>query len=502
MLARCVLAALLPLAYASAQTLAGQIVEDHTGAPLPSVNILVAHPGDRFLAADLETDREGRFQAVLPPGEYRLEIVRPGYAGTNLRVTLVASGTTIAARMIKHGIISGRVYDQRNQPVTGATVYALPKPAGSQPVRPPGGYTMSAATNSRGEYRIHDLPPGEYYAVVSLGASTRAMGTSGRPSTAEGLGSQFVFYPTNTRPDVLAFAGGEDRRNIDFNILTGALFRISGKVEPKPEDTYFIIGLIDPNQPTLAVAVAESAADGTFSFSGIPAGSYRLVAASSARARNGLGFLLASQPVFGSARVSVSAMDLENVVVNPDAARTATFALKTSASCPTAVKLDLVPLEEWGSRLNRTIDLTVGQPAAISGLAPARYALTPSTTASACYLNSESMLDLSNGSPSATVDVQFAPAAEVRGRLDTNGRATGGFSVALAPAEDAKSIEIAVPDAQGRFSFAGLRPGRYRMAAFVSGQRIPDVTKMFEFEVRGGSNAEIDLIAPVPEVAR
>lgn len=502
MLARCALAALLPFAHVAAQTLAGQILEDHTGTPLPSVNVRVAHAGDRFLAADLETDREGRFQAGLPAGEYRLEIVRPGYASTKLPLTLAASGTSIAARMIKHGIISGRVYDQKNQPVVGATVYALPKPAGSQPVRPPGGYTMSAATNSRGEYRIHDLTPGEYYAVVSLGASTRAMGTSGRPSTAETFGSQFMFYPSNTRPDVLEFSGGEDRRNIDFGILTGALFQISGKVEPKPDNTYFIVGLIDANQPALALAVAESAADGTFRFTGIPAGAYKLVAASSSRARNGLGFLLAAQPLFGSTRVSVSTMNIEDVVVKPDATRTVTFALKTSPPCPAAVKLDLAPLEEWGSRLNRTIDLTSGQPAAISGLAPARYALTPSSTAAACYLSSESVLDLSDGSPADPVDIQFSPAADVRGKLDTSGRAASGFSVALIPAEDAKSIEITVPDAQGQFSFTGLRPGRYRMAAFVSGQRIPDVTKMFEFDVRGGSNAEIELIAPAPEVVR
>ena len=161
----------------------------------------------------------------------------------------------------------------------------------------------------------------------------------------------------------------------------------------------------------------------------------------------------------------------------------------------------MAPLEEWGSLLTRSIDLIAGQPATITDLAPARYALMPSSTASVCYLSSESILDLSTSSSSA-IDVLFAPAAEVRGKLDASGRSPRDFSIVLTSMEGAQSFELAVPSAEGQFSFSGLRPGRYRMAAFVSGQRLPEAAKMFEFEVRGGSNAEIDLVAPMPEVTR
>jgi hypothetical protein len=497
MLAQWVFFALLTSAIAHAQLLSGRIVEDHTNTPLPSVNVRVARPGEKFLAADLETDREGLFQATLPAGNYRLEIARPGYTSTKMPITLPAAGVNTTVRLVKLGVISGRALDQQNQPVASATLSALPKPPGGQPVRPPSGFVLSATSNSRGEYRIHDVPPGEYYVVASLGASTRAMGSAGMPATSSALGSQFVYYPNNTRPDALTFAGGEDLHNIDFNILIGALFRVSGKVDPKPDKTYFVVGLVNPDRPALAVAVAEAKEDGTFQFTGIPAGSYKLVAASSARARNGLGFLLATQPIFGVTSINVSTMDVGDIVIAPNASRTATFELKPSGGCPAAAKLDLIPLEEWGSRLNRSIDLVAGQPATITDLAPARYALSPSATASACYLAAETILDLSGSSPSGAIIVAFAPAAEVRGRLDAGGRSPGDFSIVLISAEGAQSFELGTPDREGRFSFSGLRPGRYRMGAFPVGQRLPDATKMFEFEVRGGSNAEIDLVAPL-----
>lgn len=495
MLARWVLLGLVFGTVAHAQTLSGRVVEDHTGTPLPSVNIRLAHPGDRFLAADLETDREGRFQATLPAGDYRLEIGRPGYTSSKLPVTLTAAGTNTTMRLIKLGTISGRVADQQNQPIGSATIYALPKPPAGQPIRPPAGYALSASSNARGEYRIHDLPPGEYYVVTSVGASTRAMGSMGMPSTSAALGSQYMYYPNNSRPDTLVFTGGEDRRNIDINILSTALYQVSGKVDPKPENTYFVVGLIHPDRPALAVAVTETPADGTFKFTGIAAGTYKVVAASSARARNGSGFLLAAKPIFGVTNVNVTSMDVADVVIAPNATRAATFVLKATGGCPMTAKLDLTPLEEWGSRLNRTIDLMAGQPSTISDLAPARYALTPSSTTSTCYLSSETVLDLSSASAGTPVNVEFAPAAEVRGKVDTGGRSPGEFSIALAPV-DAQSYELTSPNWDGRFSFAGLRPGRYRMAAFLSNERLPDATKMFEFELRGGSNAEIDLVAP------
>jgi len=57
-------------------------------------------------------------------------------------------------------------------------------------------------------------------------------------------------------------------------------------------------------------------------------------------------------------------------------------------------------------------------------------------------------------------------------------------------------VQMAPVDAQGRFNFSGLRPGRYHIGAYPAGGKLPNVTKLFEFVLRGGSNAGIDLAAP------
>jgi hypothetical protein len=500
MFARCLLV-LLCASAAWAQVFSGQVLEDHSGTALPSAIVRVARVGERYLAAELETDREGRFQAAgLAPGEYRLEIQRTGYASTKLAATLTASGTSVVARLIKRGIIAGHVRDQQGQPIPGAVVFALPKLKGTAPLRPPGRSTLNATADASGEYRIRNLPPGDYIAVTSYGASTRAMGSSGMPGTPAKLGSGFAAYPTNSRPDTLTITSGEELRNIDFTVLARPIFNVSGKVDPKPENAFFILGLIDPQQPGLAVAIAESAADGTFKFTGVPEGNYRLVAATTARARNGFGFLLPEKPIFGATRVNIAAQDVTGLVVAPDAERTVTFNLKNSSGCPPAAQLELASLEDWGSQLTRTASLKAGEPTVVTGLAPARYALSTPVAGATCYLESERTLDLGEAAPPGPLDVVYSPAATLRGKLDSGTRPASGFRIALAAGADASTFDLATPDAQGRFAFPNLVPGRYRIAAFVAGARV-EFSKMTEFEVRGGSNAEIDLAAP-QEVTR
>ncbi|MEO8097455.1 MAG: carboxypeptidase-like regulatory domain-containing protein [Acidobacteriota bacterium] len=501
MFLRSALVILLLPGLAWSQTLAGRVLEDHTGAPLASANVKVSRPGDRFLAADLETDRDGRFQAAgLPAGAYSLEISKPNFAGTKLTATLSSAGANLTARLIKRGVIAGHVRDLQGQPIAGAVVMVMPKSRGSEALRS-FGRTSTASTNvdTRGEYRIHNLPPGEYVAVVSYGASTRAMGSSGRASTPPNLGSGFLFYPSNSKPDTLSVTGGEEYRNIDFTIVTGAAYTVSGKVELPAPNSWFILGMMRTDQPGLAVAVAESAADGTFKFTGLPAASYRLVAATTARARNGQGFLLAETPVFGFTRVDIAGQNVEGIVVTPDAARTVIFNLRNAPGCPAAAQVELTPLEDWGSNLYRAVNVAAGKAASTSGLAPARYALTASGAGPVCYLESEAILDLAEGAPSAPVDLVFAPAATIRGKLNTGTKPTGAFAVALISSQDATAVEFATLDAQARFSFTGLKPGRYRMGPVPAGQKVPDIGKMFEFEVRGGSNAEIELAVAAEE---
>jgi hypothetical protein len=60
-------------------------------------------------------------------------------------------------------------------------------------------------------------------------------------------------------------------------------------------------------------------------------------------------------------------------------------------------------------------------------------------------------------------------------------------------------MEVAFPDAQARFAFEGLRPGKYRLAAqpatAARARWVADLEKMTEIEVLGGALTNIDLAA-------
>ena len=499
MLPRVIVPFMLAACAAGGATLSGRVVEDHTGLPLASATLRVSRPGQTFLAAELETDREGRFQAAdLPEGEYRLEVAKPNFGKTELPVTLGPGSSNISARLIRLGVITGRVHDVQNQPVAGVIVMAIAKPPGDSPLRPPGRNTPFLATaDARGEYRIRGLPPGDYVVVSTFGASTRHIGSMGRATTPDNLGSAFLFYPTNARPEVLPITGGEEHRNIDFTLQAGTLRTVTGKVETSKPEKWFWVGLVDPRQPSVSVAVADTDKEGAFRFNGIAEGSYRLVAVESARARSFAGGMPTQNPVFGQTRVNVGAQNVEGVTVQPNDARSVEFALVAATGCQTSTQLQLTPLEDWGSILDRTISVAAGKTAAVTGLAPMRYLLSTSPANAACSVETETILDLSETSPSAPVEVRLAAGAAVSGKLDTAGRPPASFAIVLTRAEDAGAVQIAPVDAQARFSFSGLRPGRYRIGAYPAGGKLPNIARMFEFELRGGSNAGIDLAAPL-----
>jgi protocatechuate 3,4-dioxygenase beta subunit len=497
MLLRPVIALVLAACAVWGATLTGRVVEDHTGLPLASATVRVSQPGQSFLAAELETDREGRFEAAdLPEGEYRLEIAKPNFAKSLLPITLGAAGASTTARLIRLGVITGRVHDLQNQPVAGAIVMAIPKPPGDAPLRPPGRTAYLATADATGEYRIRGLPPGEYVVVSTYGASTRHMGSMGRATTPENLGSGFLFYPTNTRPEILPITGGEEHRNIDFTLQGGTLHSVAGKVETGKPESWFWLALVDPRQPAVSVAVADTDKDGAFRFHGVPDGSYRLMAVENSRARTFAGGIPTPSPVFGQTRVNVGGQNVEGVTVRPELARSVEFALAAAQGCQTTTQLQLTPLEDWGSVLERSIQITAGQQVSVTGLAPMRYQISSNPANAPCYLESDAILDLGEAAPSAPVELRLAPAAAVNGRLDAAGRPPAEFAIVLAPAADPAAVQMTPVDAQGRFSFTGLRPGRYRIAAYPAGGKLPNITRMFEFELRGGANAGIDLAAP------
>ncbi len=165
--------------------------------------------------------------------------------------------------------------------------------------------------------------------------------------------------------------------------------------------------------------------------------------------------------------------------------------------------------EDWAAILDRQVSLNMGAEQTVTNVAPARYHLGVTSTGDVrtgdlCFTTAPQIVDLTSSTDPGPIVVSLAPAGSIRGRIDATGARPSDYAVVLIPAEafDAADVKIAFPDADSRFTFVGLRPGRYRIAAQPAAEAsksrwLGDLTKMLEFEERSGAPAEIELAAPL-----
>ncbi len=481
------------------ETIAGKVVQDDSGAPLASVEVRVSRAGVAGLVADLETDTGGQFSAPdLPPSEYRLEVSKPNYVSTVLRVR-EPGATTPLIRLVRRGVISGQATDAQGQAVRGAMVFAMVRAAAGEPFRPFS--HQFAPVDEHGQYRLYDLPPGRYAVAASYGASTVAVGSHGSTAITPNIGSGLRFYPDNTRPQFFTISGGEEIRGVDFVVAPAALYSVSGRVELPAPNVEFWLALTPPEQPALAVAVAIAERDGKFRFDGIPPGSYYLFASGPAIGR-GSGAMLGPEPFFGRIETDVGGQNVENILVTVQKGRSAGLILRTASSeqsnsCRSTANVTLSPLEDWGAMLERSVKVSSDKPQIVNNLAPARYHIAVSQLGDACYTLADSVVDLSGEAASGPIEIGIAAAGSIRGRLNGSSGHLSDFAIVLvaADADDVRqTIQIAFPDGESRFRFEGLRPGRYRIVAQPSESESHwSADQMFEIDVPGGAPTDIEV---------
>jgi hypothetical protein len=489
-----------------------QVIEDHSGNPVASAGVRILREDTGALFADLDSDRNGRIEVPgVPASAYRLDVSKPGFVGARvqLRVQENASATApVVIRLVRCGVITGRVLDASGAPVGGAMVSALLKPTGGVARLPIDNRTTGtlAVTDSNGEYRLYNLAPGQYNAVLSYGASTFAVGSTGNSVTRAGLGSGFLFYPDNSRPQWFTIAGGEEIRGVDFNVLPTPLASVSGKLHlPESERGAYWLALALADQPGIAVAVSITESDGTFRLDGVPVGSYHLFASGPSTFRGSLGAGLPDQPYFARTDLQLGAESAEGITLDMQRGRSASFVLRAAAGtipkgCSPKVHLQLQALEDWGAMLARDITLDFARPVVVENLAPARYHIPVTRLGEGCYSAADTTLDLTGSSPSVPLEINVVPAGSIVGQLAGAARAADFVIVLLdsRAGRDEQPFRVAYPDEKAGFVFDGLQPGRYRIAVrpVAAEHWVAEASAMVETDVAGGVPTRVELRAP------
>jgi len=283
------------------------------------------------------------------------------------------------------------------------------------------------------------------------------------------------------------------------HITPGATFSIGGTVDGLGGMQY-AIALALPDLPALPIAHQWIGGDGRFRLEKIPPGTYDLYAGGPASGYGAFELtMLGENPVFGRTRVQVVAQDVEGVTVPMSAAKTVDVLLRgDTKSCPKTSEVTFDLLEPWGMFARHSVQANFDKPQTARDLAPARYSLSAGGLGAGCYQVNRPVVDLSRDG-AGPVTVQLAQAGSIRGRL--RGAANvKDFAVILLDAQgsDSTAAQVAFADEQGRFEFAGLRPGHYRIAAQLAAgaakaRWVNDVAHMIEIDVPGGILTEVEL---------
>lgn len=302
--------------------IAGRVVDSDSGQGVAgaSVTLNMARPvtaGTGISAArytPVLTDSQGRFVFTsLRPGSYFSSVEREGYTQTILMRTVeLAAGAQVTDfnfRINKLNRIVGTVRDDAGDPVVGMDVMAFVRsaPQGRPPVL---AMRARGRTDDRGEYRLNNLPAGQYVIcacsrdpipfdgqlLTTLAARPLDLLSVARRAAVAGadvasLDSTLrtyapTFYPNTqlaSRAERVAVEKGETKATIDITAAIVRAVRVSGQVIGAPPSTMSAgsIRLIPVGDIPEASAITQLPpmlvqSDGRFDFGGVPPGTYTL----------------------------------------------------------------------------------------------------------------------------------------------------------------------------------------------------------------------------------
>jgi hypothetical protein len=251
-------------------------------APVTDAATVTAATRDRQLNAVNRMSRSGAGGVItfadLPGGDYMVSAVPP--AGFVVRDPLtrvrVDNGgqARVTLRLARGGVLTGRVFDEDGDAVTGAFVSAFRIPKNGGRPQPSGG---SPSTNDLGAYRVWSLPPGDY--VVS--AWVRDVPTDDGPPEDAYLPSYFPGVAAIDAARVVQVKSGMETGGVDIQLVRGRLGSVTGRAVDSAgsylgtNGPVAVVG-ISPrsSNPAFTGRGAAVQPDGSFVLTGVPAGDY------------------------------------------------------------------------------------------------------------------------------------------------------------------------------------------------------------------------------------
>ena len=300
------------------------------GAGRPAVRASVRAVGRSGFTTSVSTDSDGRYEFTeLKSDRYRVTASKSGYLaldygqhrplerGVELRLVDGQVIQDIDVTLPSGGAIAGRITDENGDPLEGVGLRLLQSGyrGGRKGLFPVSG-VRSRLTDDRGQYRLFDVPPGDYV-VVAVPAPNNPRFL---PATNQ-IGYAPTYYPgTPTPADAQSVNVGLSQTSpgVDFALAVAAPAQISGTAfdsGSKPLDargSQMALATSD-RWGGLSVAMRTEIVNGRFAFTNVAPGEYVLQAIGP-RPPDARG-----EGEFAATRLAVNGRDIDGVVLQTSA---------------------------------------------------------------------------------------------------------------------------------------------------------------------------------------
>jgi len=271
----------------------GRVVVSGTRTPKNTVVSLRSLNSTAGGARMTRVDSEGRFLFDgLRAGVYHILANAPGFIDENLTTADMSGwprhfpGAQVTVRMVKGGVITGTIRNQKGDPVVGVNVRAVQIADQQSLVARVSGASHQVETDDRGIYRIYGLPAGEY--LVAAG---------GRRTFGQFFPSNFdldapTYYPSSSRDTAVPVSvrSAEEAAGIDIGYRNAPGYSVSGALRHTVESSTSVnissISLLDLKTNTVLSISSNNpnSPDHSFRFDGLADGEYELLATFFSRA--------------------------------------------------------------------------------------------------------------------------------------------------------------------------------------------------------------------------
>lgn len=476
----------------------GTLYNKVTGQPLRKAIISLHKAGETAqrgqpappAAYAVITDVEGKFVFEgIDPGRYRMTADRPGYIHAAYRAAsgaLLSVGPGQALKGIRfpitpQSVIAGRVVDEDGDPLTdvGIDAYEWRVFRGARRLQ----FTRQAMADDQGSFRIANLEAGHYLIAAELWQNLPIKTGKVREAYVR------TYYPSAlavSDATEIPLAAGSEASDIEIRMHKTQVFHVRGKLldaaggSVQNDVALSLYKAGDPNAAALVIT------HGTFDFTDVAPGSYRIETANNI-AFSPLSNVVINKKLFARYAVTVGDTDVSDITLALHAGATLSGTIVTEgAADPPATahsKLPSIELQpfEYLDAVNASAQAKADGTFEIHDLSPERYRIEVNGTPDGTYVKSIRMgdqdvtsgtLDLSEGSGGA-IDIKLSPnGATVSGTVhNANGDAVGEVLVTLGPeavetATQTLFLRTARTDQEGRFTIKSLPPGDYRVLAW------------------------------------